>query len=59
MWKVLQTVPMNSNQEKKKKEYKGRKKNPKANLPNTSNQLSISFEYIEHKYKDSFLYQKY
>ena len=28
-------------------------------LPNTSNQLSISFEYIEHRYKDSFLYQKY
>ena len=28
-------------------------------LPNTSNQLSISFECIEHRYKDSFLYQKY
>ena len=28
-------------------------------LPNTSNQLSISFEYIEHRYKDSFLYKKY
>lgn len=49
---------MNSNQEKEKikKEDKGRKKNPKVNLPNTSNQLSISFEHIEHKYKDSFLY---